>query len=94
MLLEFAASLLPVTDALAAPNLETLVILVTRRHNQMTNKDLDRRVKKETEGVLENPGESKVQKNAYSMHAATKPSKHQAHGGFWPAMGSGEREIL
>jgi hypothetical protein len=20
--------------------------------------------------------------------------KHQAHGGFWPAMGSGEREIL
>ncbi len=35
-----------------------------------------------------------VQNNAYSMHSATREAKQQAHGGFWPVMGSGERKIL
>jgi hypothetical protein len=82
MLLEFAASLLSMTDALAEPKREDHVIRVTRRHNRMTNKDLHGAEERQPLRLMENPGESKVQKNAYSMHAATKPPKHQAHGGF------------
>jgi hypothetical protein len=40
MLLEFAASLVFLTDALAAPKFENGVIVVTSRHKRMTNKDL------------------------------------------------------
>jgi len=43
---------------------------------------------------VEIKGKLEVQNNAYSMHAATKRRKHQAHGGFWPAMGEDERKIL
>jgi hypothetical protein len=37
---EFAASLLPRRDALAAPKLEPMVLAITLSHKQMTSKDL------------------------------------------------------
>ena len=40
MLLEYAASLLPSIEALAAPKRQTRVILITKRHKQMNSKDL------------------------------------------------------
>lgn len=39
-------------------------------------------------------GKFEVQNNAYSMHSGTERRKHQAHGGFWPAMGSGEGKVV
>jgi hypothetical protein len=74
MLLEFAASLLSLRDALAAPKPENVVTAVTRGHNRMTNKDLDEGAERKRRWFVENPGEFKVQKNAYSMHATTEPS--------------------
>ncbi len=72
MLLEFAASLLPMTAALATPKQESSVILVTPPYNRMTNKELDERAERKRRWFAENPGEFKVQKNAYSMHATTE----------------------
>jgi hypothetical protein len=72
MLLEFAASLLPMTAALATPKRESSVILVTPPYNRMTNKELDERAERKRRWFAENPGEFKVQKNAYSMHATTE----------------------
>jgi hypothetical protein len=67
---EFAASLLPMTDALAAPKLEPLVLAITPSHNQMTSKDLVRRVEVRAPARIEIAAKSKVQNNAYSMHSA------------------------
>jgi hypothetical protein len=41
---EFAASLVLLTDALAAPKFENVVIVITSGHKRMTNKDLQQGV--------------------------------------------------
>jgi hypothetical protein len=54
----------------------------------MTAKDLGWMAKVGCKVAVEIAGKSKVQNNAYSMHSRTgKYGKHQAHGGFWLAMG-------
>jgi hypothetical protein len=90
---EFAASLLPLTDALAAPKLEPAVLAITFSHKQMTSKDLvgERTwVRRATAEITRNP-------KCRTMHIPCtllpNTRKHQAHGGFWPAMGLDEMEV-
>jgi hypothetical protein len=87
MSLEFAASLLPSTEALAAPNSELPVTLISQPHKAMSSKHLGHLRNHEEAGREQIQKKSEVQNNAYCMHSATKSEstkspKHQAHGGF------------
>jgi hypothetical protein len=69
---EFAASLLPRRDALAAPKLEPLLLAITFSHKQMTSKDLVGERRWVRRATAEITRKSKVQNNAYSMHSRTR----------------------
>jgi hypothetical protein len=88
-MLEFAASLLPFTEALAAPKPECRAMLRTPQLKWMTRKDLvlQRNIAgAKRKGIA---GKSEVQNNAYSVHAATEPTSNtKPMAGFRPVMGS------
>jgi hypothetical protein len=88
-MLEFAASLLPFTEALAAPKPECRAMLGDPQLKQMTSKDLvgERDIDgAKGKGIA---GKSEVQNNAYSVHAATEPTLNtKPMAGFRPVMGS------
>ena len=69
---EFAASLLPRRDALAAPKLEPLLLVITFSHKQMTSKDLVGERRWEHRAEAEIGRKSEVQNNAYSVHSPTR----------------------
>jgi hypothetical protein len=84
---EFAASLLPRRDALAAPKLEPLVLAITFSHKQMTSKDLVEGRNLERSWNLKSAENPKCRTMHIPCTPVPEPRKHQAHGGFWPAMG-------
>src|SRR5580692_9283715 len=73
-MLEFAASLLPFTEALAAPKRSSEAILSTPLYKRMTSKDLVREQNVDGAKRKGTAGKSEVQNNAYSVHAATEPT--------------------
>jgi hypothetical protein len=77
-MLEYAASLLPFTGALAAPKLGRRETPSTPQHKRMTSKDL---VRKQNGTGAKRKGKapkSEVQNNAYSVHAATEHAEMAA----------------
>ena len=71
-MLEFAASLLPFTEALATPKPQGGTILRVPEHKRMMSKDLVEGETSESEKTMGNTEKLEVQNNAYSVHAATK----------------------
>jgi len=71
-MLEFAASLLLFTEALATPKPQGGTILRVPKHKRMTSKDLVEEETSESEKMMGNTEKLEVQNNAYSVHAATK----------------------
>jgi hypothetical protein len=74
-MLEFAASLLPFTEALATPKRLCGVTQRAPRDKRMTSKDLVRERKVDGAKRREIDTKSEVQNNAYSVHAPTKHSE-------------------
>src|SRR5580692_3939857 len=71
-MLEFAASLLPFTEALAAPKRSSEAILSTPLYKRMTSKDLVREQNVDGAKRKGTAGKSEVQNNAYSVHGDTE----------------------
>jgi len=71
---EFAASLLSMREALAAPNSELPVTLILRLCKPMSNKHLRVPCAPEKARQRQIQGKSEVQNNAYCMHLRYQPS--------------------